>query len=423
MKMRIVFSAVIFLLMAVCVVAQVPVGDGVLELRTNYFYNYETLYLLDFDFDNGINNPDIFSYTMSYTPGEKDEPVSIRIEFEMTADVPSLGLEQRQIFYVLSKPFSFKGSITMTTRDVDMNLDNIYYDNGELVEGLSVDESDFIPEAEFAAIQQVVMGSGKLPAGTYTFRFKVDPEMGSPIEQTNIIAVTNPATLDLVSPGGSLDEEIEMYTTYPVFQWESQDFMWNSGVCGDCGYDIRVAEYDPAIHSSVEEALSDNANLPFPDDGGYFDLSDYDVSFKMLVASVGVTDIYTSATTFQYPLTGVKPLEEGKTYVWQIIETFPTTSGPERVDSDIFAFTIPAMGAGVTASAAGGAGTNAVLQMLEQLLGSDTYNQLFTGELTGYFPTGVILLNDTQQLTQEEFTVLLGQFVSGVISVQSINVE
>ena len=420
MKMRIVFSATIFLLMVVCAMAQVQEGDGVLELRTNYFYNYETLYLLDFDFDHGINNPDIYSYTMSYTPNEEDGlPVSIRIEFEMTADIPSLGLEQRRIFYILSKPFSFKGSITMTTRDVDMNLDNIYYDGGGLVEGLSVEDSDFIPEAEFAAIQQVVMGSGKLPAGAYTFNFSLQNAHGAVLmSEQQIIAITNPSTLDLVSPGGSLDEGIEMYTTYPVFQWESQDFMWNSDVCGDCGYDIRVAEYDPAIHSSIEEALSDDANLPFPDDGGYFDLSDYDVSFKMLVASVGVTDIYTSATTFQYPLTGVKPLEEGKTYVWQIIKNFPTTSGPERVDSDIFAFTIPA-----TAGAAGGAGTNAVLQMLEQLLGSDTYDQLFTGELTGYFPTGVILLNDTQQLTQEEFTVLLGQFVSGVISVQSINVE
>jgi len=401
------------------------VENGNLELRTNYFYNFEIFYLADFDFNNGMNNPDIFEYQLSYTPNDGDgtpgsgTPITIKIEFEMIADVPSLGLDNRRIFYVLTKPFDFNGEVKISSRDLDMNMDNIYYERGEPVTGLGADETDIMPEGEFEGIKQSVMATGKLPAGSYIFRFGIlGLDNNVLYREHQAITVSNPTTLNIVSPGGALEDGFEVYTLFPLFQWESPDFMWNEDNCPECGYFIRVAEYNSTIHSSIEEALTDISNLPYPDYGGYFRLP------IVPVVSFGTTQLYTTDNSFQYPLTGAKPLENGKTYVWQIKKRYPTTSGVETVDSDIFAFTIPSLGGEETGgeTTGGTGGANQYLELLGQILDPDTYNQLFSGQLNGYLPTGVVTLNDTQ-LTQDQLSMLVGQFLSGQFTIQSITVE
>lgn len=394
-----------------------------LTLRTNYFNNVEVFYIGDFDFNNGMNNPDIFEYSLEYiapdgdgTPGS-GTPARIVIEFEMIANVPSLGLNNRRIIYIKTEPFDFNGTVSISTRDLDLNMDNIYYDDGREVTGIEEDEFEFIPEEEFNRLQSAILSGLKLPAGDYIFSFSVTESGGETVSAREVISVGNPTDLELVAPGGQLDDNIEIFSLYPLFQWESTDFMWTATHCPDCGYFIRVAEYDPTIHSSIDEALSDRANLPYPDDGGFFTLPSMPVT-----GSSG--ELLTAGTTFQYPFTGAKPLEEGQSYVWQIQKVYPTTSGSEMIESDIFVFTIPSMSGSTTAS--GGtatSGTNFYLQILEQILDADTYNLLFSGELNGFVPTGVVTLNDTQQLTQDQLTALASQVLSGQITIKSISVE
>jgi len=350
---------------------------GNLTLRRNYFYNYEVFYVSDFDFENGQNNPDIFSYTLA---NNGNFPVRIKIEFEMIASVPGLGLDNERIFYVLTTPFTFKAksSITISTKDIDVNMDRIYYDDGTPLTGLGVEESDYISEEKFTSIQQVILSSGRLPAGTYSFYFSILNEEGTSLLSDNeIIGITNPTTLELIAPGGMPEDNLEIETINPIFQWES-----------------------PA----------DNASLPFPDNGGYYRIP------PQLVSRVGATSLYTAPTTFQYPLVGAKPLERGKSYVWQVKKIFPTTSGPETVNSNIFVFKIKA-------AEAESSQNRLYLQLIEQLIGTELFEQMFSGELNGFNPTGVIILNDTEQLTQDQFTELVNQFLQGELEVQSIRVE
>ncbi len=389
-------------------------SSGILDLRTNYFYNFEVYYLLDFDFNNARNNPDMFSYSLSYTPFDpQGSAIKIKIEFEWLATVPALNMSNKRILYILSRPFDFKGEVVLTSRDIDQNMNSIYYTDGRKVP-ISID----VFEQDLTKLKSVITQTGKLPAGSYVFKLNITNEYGSQLKsQIQEIVVSNPTTLELIAPGGVLEDNIEIATPFPQFQWESIDFMWSGRNCPSCGYGIRVTEFDPSRHSSVEEALHDNANLPYPDNGGYYKLP------SMSVATQPGLDLYTAGTTFQYPLTGAKPLEPGKTYVWQIRKTYPTTSGPETVESQIFAFKVKSTSTTSSTSAFASADLGQYLTLLSQLLPPDLYNRLFTGELNGYSPTGVVTLNNTQTLTYEQLTQLVAQFLAGQLTIKSVTVE
>lgn len=407
MKMKSKILAVIVLASALSLHAQQ--AQGTLSLETNYFYNLETFYILDFDFNNGLNNPDFFSYSLSYIPSSLNgAPIRIRIEFEMTANLPSLNLNNRRIFYILTQPFDFKGEVTISSRDLDLNMKNIYYTTGEPLTGIQIDESDFLPQSEIKKIQNTLMASGKLPSGNYIFNFSILDENNQVLKSQNqVISIANPTTLDLVSPGGQLDNKFEISTLYPLFQWESIDFMWSSINCPQGGYYIRVSEYNPAKHSSLEEAINDRANLPYPDNGQFFRLP------IIPVANAVGTGLYTANNTFQFPLTGAKVLEAGKTYVWQIKKVYPTTSGPETVESPIFAFKITDTGTSRRT-----ANTAQYMQMLEQLIDPSVLENLLNGELNGFSPTGVVTLNNTTQLTIDQLSVLINQVLAGKITIK-----
>jgi hypothetical protein len=418
MKTIIMLLACIFIFALSPLFAQM----GELKLVVNYFNNFEVFYITDFDFNNGMNNPDIFEYSLSYNPPNGDgtpgsgTPINISIAFEMIANIPSLGLDNSRIMYILTRPFAFNGEVSISTQDLDLNMDRIYYTDGRELTGISIKESDFVPAEEVANLQTAILGGAKLPAGDYIFDFTVEPEGAAPLSEHMVVSVANPSTLDLVAPGGVLEDNIEIYSLYPLFQWESIDFMWTGANCPECGYSIRVSEYNPMLHSSIDEALNDQSNLPYPDNGLFYQLP------SEIVA--GGADLYTAENSFQFPFTNAKPLEEGKAYVWKVNKTFPTTSGSETVESGIFVFALPAMGGeeesgGTTQSG----GSDVYLQILEQMIDADTFNRFFSGELEGYRPTGVVTLNETQQLTQDQLSAIAGQLLAGQITIKSIGIE
>lgn len=420
-------KTIIMLLACIFIFALSPLSaqTGVLSLETVYFNNLEVFYITDFDFNVPMNNPNIFEYLLSYNPSDGDgtpgsgTPINISMAFKMIANIPSLGLENRCIIYLKTLPFAFNGTVSISTQDLGLNMTGIFYDDGRELTGIHKDEFDFMPAEEFANLQTVILSGSRLPAGDYAFDFTVEPvdaqELAT-VSQHMVVSVANPSTLDLVAPGGYLDDNIEIYSLYPLFQWGSIDFMWTGANCHECGYSIRVSEYNPMLHSSIDEALSDLSNLPYPDNGLFYQLP------AEIVA--GGVDLYTAENSFQFPFTDAKPLQEGKTYVWQVQKTFPTTSGPETVESGISVFTIPAMGgeeeSGGTAQSGG---SNVYLQILEQMIDADTFNQFFSGELEGYLPTGVVTINDTQQLTQDQLSAFAGQLLAGQITIKSIGIE
>ena len=400
------FKLKYLLLMGLLVTTLMAQSSGTLSLRTDYFYNFEVYYLLDFDFNNGRNNPDMFSYSLSYAPNDGVTPIKIKLEFEWIANIPAMNISNKRILYIISRPFDINGEITLTSKDIDQNMRNIYYTDGRQC-NISVDHL----EQELESLQSIILSTGgKLPAGSYVFTLNITDQNDNFLKnQTQTIEVSNPSTLDLISPGGELEDNFEIATPLPTFQWESIDFMWSRTNCNECGYSIRVAEYDATKHNSVDQALKDRANLPYPDNGGYYQLS------SAQVANAGGLDLYTAGTIFQYPLTGARPLEAGKTYVWQIKKTFPTTSGSEIVSSPIFAFKIMSTGQ-----------TNDMSEFLTLLNQIPDFNPEWFkdgGELYGYTPTGTVTLNDTQILTLENLSALVVQFLTGQITVKSITIE
>ena len=62
---------------------------------------------------------------------------------------------------------------------------------------------------------------------------------------------------------------------YPVFQW-SGDY------CSKCSnYSIRIAEYKPNEHSSLEEAINDISILP--NESGFYNIGNQNTELKFLV--------------------------------------------------------------------------------------------------------------------------------------------
>jgi len=407
--MKIISKILLFIILLISIVSAQDV-NGVLDLRTNYFYNFEVYYLLDFDFNNGRNNPDMFSYSLSYTPADGITPIQIKIEFEWIANIPAVNMDNHRILYVVTRPFEFNGEVTLTTRDIDQNMHNIYYNDGRPC-NISVDHF----EQDLQRLQSIILSTGgKLPAGSYVFTLNITDQYNTPLKsQTQVIEVSNPTTLELISPGGELADNFEIATTLPTFQWESIDFMWSKTNCPQCGYAIRVAEYDPTRHNSVDQALKDRANLPFPDNNDYFPLPSSKIS------TVAGLDLYTAGTIFQYPLTGAKPLEAGKIYVWQIRKTFPTTSGPESVLSPIFAFKIQSMGQ----TSYTGIDVSQYLVLINQIpeINPEWFKE--GGLLYGYVPTGTVILNGNQSITLEQLSVLVSQLMTGQVSIKSITIE
>ena len=213
-------------------------------------------------------------------------------------------------------------------------------------------------------------------------------------QDMNTIIVESPTGLNLESPGGSIaDTSFNIvYNKYPVFNW-------NKGYCLNCETYIRVAEFKPAIHSSVEEAINDERTLPFDQSQNWLKLEDI--------------------SSYQYPMSDARNLEYGKIYVWQIKTKVPTTNGMEDQPSVIYAFklsnpselSIPKI-------------ESTVIQKLRRALGNERYNSIFgsDGVLEGFGQIGTTSLNDSD-IDEKTLQKILDQIIKDEISIQSVEVE
>jgi hypothetical protein len=398
----------LYLIGAAILLAQI---EGI-EVRINYLRDFDVYYLSDLDFNNAVHNADVFSFTISYLPpSSASEFIELQFEYEIYVDIPSLGLENRRLFYLLTEPILFGvGSLTLTSQNLDLNMDGVCYDSGNLLGDLEIAESELMPDAEFYTLQQVVIGSGQMPAGRYLILFNV-VHNGCRESVQHVFEVSNPTALTLIAPGGTVDDQQEIFTLFPLFQWESVPLFWDPLNCPDCGYGIRVAQYDEELHSSFEDALADQASLPFDDTGGYYPIP---------TISSGMGSLVTSANSFQYPSFSASPLEYGKNYVWQIRKTYKTTSGPESTDSEIYGFKIADLG---ESKSLGVATPTLIMELLGELLEGQQFDALLHGELKGFTPTGVFVLDDSLTLSSEDVVRLLNELNHEKSRLKSVRIE
>jgi len=370
---------------------------------TGDIYEYATYYVSSFDMSNGSTNVMIFRYVIS----SNFYPIFVSVRFKASMVSPALGINnETTIVEILTDPFQIleglpdgRGLI-FDNRDLSADATTIQDLSGNQIE-LTGGLEDVLDPTVAEAIMQTILSSGKLSDGEYTFSVIIEAgltedELSIVFEDSKTFIVQTTASIVLESPGGPLDDVIDnlVYTNFPMFQWSA-----GSPVNGSNSF-IRVAEFDPDIHSSLDDAIEDQRVLPFNQSEDWYQIE--------------------NVTSFQYPFSEAYPLEPGNIYCWQIRMTLPTTAGDDDLLSPIFAFKIGEAGEIETT----GSITDPFLIMLQQALGDDQFNSLFGpgNSLEGFAPNGQMEINGTT-VDQASVNYLLNQILSQNYQINSIQVE
>lgn len=256
--------------------------------------------------------------------------------------------------------------------------------------GNDIELDDYTIYDSAKELANTVLATGKLPNGVYRFKLRVqavnDPANAD--ETTVELNITNPTTIQLVTPGAVVEEgEVPtVYTTLPQFVWDSNA----------SEFDFKVCEKLPS-NSSPEDVMQNEPRY----------------------------HTTTGEKSLVYPSSGAYPLEEGHTYYWQVRAIVQTSSGPVELESEIWGFRVgSASGGGATA----GGGTWELpplyRNVLSALLGNDAYESLFGdgGVLYECTPTGVIRYQGAS-FTLQDVQMLLQSLRSGKLEIVDYRVE
>ena len=394
-------SALLVLMLASLVMGQRSVT------LTGSFRNFVTFYVSSIDLATLESDVEIFNYRLSAS----EYPVEVQITFDILINSPALGLSFNTKFaHIVTSPFRLEGPLQIKSTDLKNPPDPIYYREapgpvGGFVE-FAIDEittiledPDFDPEAMIGQLVQ----SGRLPDGTYRFDLSVTVTGGIGDAISESIIVSNPVSLELVSPGGLLEDTTfnTISTSYPFFQWQSDP-------CASCDYLVRVAQYKPGEHSSVEDAIEDQTVLPLRQQDEFFNPEG-------------------NSTSFQYPFSDAVDLVPGSVYAWQVKKIIPTTAGDQEILSFINVFkvldpTAVSAGGGDSGDPIADASRSPVLGFLLTVMGEEQFSALFNtgGDLNGFRPNEVININGTSAEISDltDLAAALGQGDAEIISVE-----
>jgi len=339
---------------------------------------YVTYYLSMVDINTGESNMPIFLAELNR---ESDAPDTVRVDilFEIIIDSEALGVNNETLVKLeTSNPLDLVAPIHLSNMDLNITTDEIFDDYGNSVDlKLEISEQMDLNNAE--EMMSAIIQTGQLPNGIYTFRVAATSSNGQQIIREDILNIYNPDVLQLISPGGILADTSlnEIYSSYPVLQWESDICNYVDPSTGEsgCEYFIRVAEFRPEEHSSIDQAIESVTRLP-------------------LDQTLGFEPVGFGVTLFQYP-TDAGDLEPGKVYVWQIRKDIMTTSGMEQLLSDVLSFKVrdfssPSSGDGSNVEDFSPSG-----RILRSLIGDELAEQIFgpEGQAFGMVTNGNITLN------------------------------
>ncbi|HIF82524.1 MAG TPA: hypothetical protein EYQ37_01460 [Candidatus Marinimicrobia bacterium] len=338
---------------------------------------YVTYYLSMVDINTGESNMPIFLSELSRESGAPDS-IGVDIEFEIIIDSDALGVDHETLVKVeTTQPLILSAPIHLSNMDLNLTTDQVFDNQGNPV-ALHLDITEQLDMEQAEQMFSAIIQTGQLPDGVYTFRVVATSENGEQIVKEDVLNISNPATLQLVSPGGILSDTTinEVYTSYPVLQWESDPCYYIDPMTGEsgCEYFIRVAEFKSQEHSSIDQAIESVTRLP-------------------LDQSLGFEPVGFGITTFQYPTDG-GDLEPGKVYVWQVRKDLTTTSGTEQLLSDIMSFKVKDFTSSESDDTGADDTTPAGI-VLRSLIGDDLADRIFGagGQAAGMSANGNIALN------------------------------
>jgi hypothetical protein len=329
------------------------------------------------DINTGESNMPIFLSELSRESGAPDS-IGVDIEFEIIIDSDALGVVHETLVKVeTTQPLILSAPIHLSNMDLNLTTDQVFDNQGNPV-ALHLDITEQLDMEQAEQMFSAIVQTGQLPDGVYTFRVVATSENGEQIVKEDVLNISNPASLQLVSPGGILSDTTinEVYTSYPVLQWESDPCNYIDPMTGEsgCEYFIRVAEFKSQEHSSMDQAIESVTRLP-------------------LDQSLGFEPVGFGVTTFQYPTDG-GDLEAGKVYVWQVRKDLTTTSGTEQLLSDIMSFKVKDFSSSESDDT-GADDTTPSGIVLWSLIGDDLADRIFGagGQAAGMSANGNITLN------------------------------
>ena len=358
-------------------------------------FEYATYYISSFDFSTGATNVQIFRYELS----SDQYPATVKVRFTSSMLSPALGINNEQIIISIeTDPFEIRAPLILDNRDISSETATIFDQgippnpielNGEVIALLDPLQAE--------AIMQSIFATGQIADGEYTFEIVILSENDQVLaSDSRTFLVESPISVSLESPGGVLSDTLEniVYSSFPIFQWNSQS-------CSGCNTFIRVAQYISGTHSSLEEAIEDLRVLPFDQSEEWYQID--------------------NLNSYQYPPYDAYPLDQGNIYCWQIMKTIPTTSGTEPMVSPIYAFKISQSG---DENSSSNSSMNAILIALEQALGQDQFNALFgsNDNLQDFILTGQIEINGVN-VDESSLNYLLNQITNDAYQIQSVIVE
>ena len=283
------------------------------------------LTLSDIDFLNSTTPKWLFTITMTTQPPGNTVRVMMQIHLNILL---SSGESYNDALLIRTKEphFTINGSRTITNLDLGRTI--------------PVEKAQIRDDAKHR-LEETALPGGSIPAGQYQFVVEVTPVGGGTSSGTFTITISNPTTVELLSP---MDGD-QFATQFPLFQWL----------------------YDgPSSRISIYERLPGQATLE--------------------EAATGVPQFstVTPSNSLQYPPSGARLLEPGKTYVW-FVEGLSGAAGGTTVGrkSAIRSFTV------------GSDGTMSLSSILDELARALPQYQSMFDELKsqGFTTAGTLQLN------------------------------
>jgi hypothetical protein len=287
----------------------------------------------------------------------------------MQSDAPVEAIMSISIDVVLTDA-SYPTAVVMTTEsflvDGVRNITNI-----DLVNGNPKVAENNIDQVAKSRLEETSLPGGKIPAGIYRFNVVVTPIGGTGSSASFEFAPTNPGSMQLLFPPDADQSVSEL----ALFQWRYD------------GPRSRISIYERLPgQGSLEETIS---GVPH------------------LTATV-------ETNSFQYPSSGARLLEPGKSYAWVVEGLSGSAGGVESaLKSEIRWFRISTQSAGMLAG---------ILAELEAALGPSHKAVFDRMRAEGMTSEGTLFLNGTQ-IGQSDLIRLIELFRQDPDAVNLVELE
>jgi hypothetical protein len=314
----------------------------------------DLLTINDVDFLNSTTPKWLFTIDIKLPPPGGVVNVSMTIEGSILL---STGESFPQALSYTTKWFAINSARTLTNLDLrDPYLKQEYH---------------FLDQAK-KRLEEIALPSGKLPAGTYTFKVTVNSERIGSGTSTFSYVLTNPSAVELLFP---FDGDAAV-SQFPLFQWLYD------------GSTVTLSIFERLPGQVTNEEAASGTPLFSQDLTG---------------------------NVFQYPGSDVRSLQPGKSYVWTVQGRVRTAGGVNQpIKGPLRSFTVAASGA-LSSGAS-------YLAELERAL-DPKYKPIFDRiREDGLSPSGVLRLNGTA-ITAENLLRIINQIRTGSVSVESLRIE